>query len=454
LPSATYPARFGDMANDYNANQRARASERDPMLNKIGMGSAPRDAGWIVYIVLLLNGLGVLLPWNMFITIAPQYYVTYWFTGPNGTSTEYSEKFMSALGVASQVPNLSINIINIFLVIGGSLLLRLFGPLILNCINIVIVLVLIALFDPSEEAMGWFYAATLVLVAVLNASNGLYQNSIFGLTSDFPPNYTNAVVLGNNMCGIFTTVLNMVCTEIFDSYKTIALIYFSISLATLIACGVLLVFGTQKRFYKYYIAAGERARAEQRTEKPSLGQYVECFKDCWVQLLCVFFTFFVTLSIFPSVMVKIPISLMPGEEWSFFIPDRQYINITTFLNFNLFAVLGSFAANFIQIPSERFLWVPVLARALFIPLFMFMNYSPDTRTFQVLFDSPWVFILSVTLLALSHGYLSSLGMMYAPRVVHPSLSMIAGKSSAMCLILGITCGCTFVFAIQAIITSF
>ncbi|GMR38734.1 hypothetical protein PMAYCL1PPCAC_08929, partial [Pristionchus mayeri] len=418
-----------------------------------GMGSAPRDVGWLVYFVLLLNGLGVLLPWNMFMTIAPQYYVTYWFTGPNGTSTDYSVQFMATSGLVAQVPNLLVNIVNIFLVIGGSLLLRLYAPLILNCLNVLIVLILVVAVDPSEDAMGWFYIVTLVIVAVLNASNGLYQNTIFGICSDFPPQYTNAVVLGNNVCGIFIALINIACTEIFDNVKTIAIIYFSISLASLVACAVLLVFGTRTPFYKHYIAAGEKARAEQSTEKPSFTQYVECFKSCWVQLFCVFFTFFVSLSLFPSVMVKIPVMMEEGEEWSFFIPEKQYVNLTTFLNFNLFAFLGSLAANFIQFPSERFLWIPVLARVLFIPFFMFMNYSPETRTWAVLLDSPWYFIPAVTLLALSHGYLYSLGMMYTPKVVPPHLSMIAGKASAMCLILGITCACAFVFAIEAMIRS-
>ncbi|KAF8354773.1 ent-7 [Pristionchus pacificus] len=424
-------------------------TERDPMLSKIGMGVAPRDVGFLVYIVLLLNGLGVLLPWNMFITIAPQYYVQYWFTGANNTQTEYSLGFMNSLGVASQLPNLSINIINIFLAIGGSLLLRIIGPLVLNCFNVAAVLVLIAVVDPSEDAMGWYYMTTLIIVAILNASNGLYQNSIFGLTADFPQNYTNAIVLGNNLCGIFTTVLNIGCTLIFrDDIKTIALLYFSISLSSLVACGVTLMIGSQRPFYEYYIAAGERARAEENTEKPSLAQYIECFKGCWVQLFNVFFTFFVTLTVFPSMLVSTPVRVEPGQQWDFFISEMFYVQITTFLNFNLFAVLGSFAASFVQFPSERFLWMPVLIRVAFLPLFLFMNYLPTERTLPVFFDSPWIFIISVALLALSHGYFSSLGMMYSPRVVNPSLSKIAGMTAAMMLILGITAGVTFGFVMQ------
>lgn len=47
----------------------------------------------------------------------------------------------------------------------------------------------------------------MVSVIVLNTANGLYQNSIYGLVGSFPYEYINAVVLGNNICGLFVTIL-------------------------------------------------------------------------------------------------------------------------------------------------------------------------------------------------------------------------------------------------------
>ncbi|KIH65653.1 hypothetical protein ANCDUO_04021 [Ancylostoma duodenale] len=60
--------------------------------------------------------------------------------------------------------------------------------------------------------MHWFYIVSLVIVMVMNASNGLYQNSVFGLAADFPAAYTNALVVGNNVCGTFTSVLAILTT--------------------------------------------------------------------------------------------------------------------------------------------------------------------------------------------------------------------------------------------------
>ncbi|KIH42859.1 hypothetical protein ANCDUO_27151, partial [Ancylostoma duodenale] len=83
-------------------------------------------------------------------------------------------------------------------------MIRIVGPLSLNCLNVVAILALVIFQDPSEEAMHWFYIVSLVIVMVMNASNGLYQNSVFGLAADFPAAYTNALVVGNNVCGTFT----------------------------------------------------------------------------------------------------------------------------------------------------------------------------------------------------------------------------------------------------------
>jgi equilibrative nucleoside transporter 1/2/3 len=50
----------------------------------------------------------------------------------------------------------------------------------------------------------------MATVVVLNSANGVYQNSIWGLVADFPGRFTNAIVFGNNLCGIIMTVLYII----------------------------------------------------------------------------------------------------------------------------------------------------------------------------------------------------------------------------------------------------
>ncbi|VDO25904.1 unnamed protein product [Haemonchus placei] len=422
----------------------------------------PKDNCLLVYFIALLHGIGVLMPWNMFITIAPQYYVEYWFS-PNNTQTEYSKNFMSSLGIAAQLPNVLINIVNTFVVIGGALLLRIAGPIVVNCISVFVTIMLIVLVLPSENDMAWFYVATLVIVAVINFSNGLYQNSTFGLFADFPAAYTNALILGNNLCGTFTTVLSILVTMILSDVRSIAITYFSISLFMLCLCGFSLLILTRQSFYKYHVDKGVAARVQSNTTKPGLRQFRECFGkfppsfsnvylQCWVQLWNVFFIFFVTLTIFPAMMASTPLYREPGQEWHSIWPERLYTFITTFLIFNVCATVGSTIANFVQWPRPRFLWIPVLLRGLFIPFFMFCNYRPFDRTLPVIFKSEYSFLFGGILMALTSGYFSSLAMMYAPRVVPERYAKIAGMTAALCLILGIFSGVSFTLVIAYLTT--
>ncbi|VDO21191.1 unnamed protein product [Haemonchus placei] len=335
-------------------------------------GEPPHDKCWIVWLIIMLHGIGVLIPWNMFITIAPQ-----------------------------------------------------------------------LLFS----AMTWFYYVTLTIVVILNGSNGLYQdysaermfqNSVFGLTADFPAAYTNAIVVGNNICGTFISILSIATNLAFitDS-KSVALTYFSITLAVLVVCILSLFYLTQVEFYKYYVNKGKQARIAEHATRPSLRQFCETFKGCWMQLLSVFLVFFVTLAVFPAVLAGTTPN-RKGEPWNSDIPKDIYLGLTVFLNFNLLAAIGSTTANFVQIPGPNYILFPVLLRLLFIPYFMLCNYNVDDRVMPVLFENQWFFIIGNAIMAFTSGYFSSLAMMYAPRVVHSSLSKTAGMAAAAILVTG-TC---------------
>lgn len=62
------------------------------------------------------------------------------------------------------------------------------------------------------------------------------------------------------------------------------------------------------------------------------------------------------------------------------LSDKYFLPVLCFLNFNLLAMIGNLLATerLPRIPPNR-LWIPVVLRLLFIPFFLFCNYSPDTR---------------------------------------------------------------------------
>lgn len=180
--------------------------------------------------------------------------------------------------------------------------------------------------------------------------------------------------------------------------------------------------------------------------------YWRIFKTAFPQLLNVFLIFFVTLSIFPAVHSDI----LPGSSNSmpqFILND--YPMITCFLTFNIFAMIGSMLTSWFTTPSKKYLWIPVLIRILFIPLFLMCNYQPKGvhRTLPVLITNDWIYWTVAVLMSISSGYLSSLAMMYAPTTVEPQYSGVAGMFAAACLITGIFGGISFSMCMPWIVSS-
>ena len=169
-------------------------------------------------------------------------------------------------------------------------------------------------------------------------------------------------------------------------------------------------------FYKFYIKGQKESSSA--TTRPS---YMYILKHCGAQCFNVFLTFFVTLTLFPAILSTINQS---GSTFS----EKYFTPVFCFLNFNLFAMIGNLLPNYFIYPKPKYLWVPVCLRLLFIPFFLFCNFKPNT--YGVYFANDWFFIIGTLLMGLTHGHLSSLGMMYASKTVEEQHSPIAGMLSA------------------------
>ncbi|CAG2174751.1 unnamed protein product [Oppiella nova] len=81
----------------------------------VSTAMSPNDRFYVVFIILLLHGIGTLLPWNMLIN-ADSYFVDYKLNVNETTQTldNYKTNFLSYLGIASKAPNILLQIINMF----------------------------------------------------------------------------------------------------------------------------------------------------------------------------------------------------------------------------------------------------------------------------------------------------------------------------------------------------
>ncbi|CAI2356884.1 unnamed protein product [Caenorhabditis sp. 36 PRJEB53466] len=413
--------------------------------------NVPKDKFNLVYYLVILVGFGVLLPWNMFITIAPEFYVNYWFK-PSGNETWYAKQFLGSLTIASQFPNVSINVFNLFLIIAGPLIYRVFAPVCFNILNLAIILILVVVLEPSDSLMSSFFWTTLGLAVSINFSNGLYENSVYGVFADFPHTYIGALLIGNNICGLLITLVKIgVSLLINRNPKLVAIVYFSISLLILVVCAIALIFITKQDFYHYHHEKGIQIREKANTEKPSVPILWNTFKNCYCQLFNVWFCFAVTLTIFPVMM-----TVITRGKYGFLdriLPDNNelYTLITSFLIFNLMATVGSVVASRIHWPTPQYLKYAIIARVFLIPIFFYCNYRVEGRSFPVYFDNTDVFVFAGIVMSFSHGYLSALAMGYTPNVVPSHYSRFAAQLSVCTLMVGLLTGGLWAVLIENVV---
>ncbi|XP_012283702.1 equilibrative nucleoside transporter 1 isoform X2 [Orussus abietinus] len=403
----------------------------------------PKDRLNLVFFVLLLHGIGALMPWNMFIT-AKDYFVNYKLSKMyTGVESHYVTNFLADVGFAAQIPNLLFNWLNVFIQLGGNLTTRIVWGILVQVLVFVFTVVL-AMTDSS----GWpdaFFWITIISVVILNTSNGIYQNSVFGMAAKLPSKYTGAVVLGSNISGTFTAIISFLAQVMAPNVRTAAIYYFITALFVLLACFDTYFALPINRFYRYHELLYQKENRKRELESNSRGKsetppYWKIFKQCFPQLVNIFFIFFVTLALFPSVHSDVGIS-----DPNFIVPKQYYVSVMCFLTFNITAMLGSSIASMVQWPSKKYLVIPVMLRLLYLPLFLFCNYHPENvkRILPVYIQNDWAYLLIAVTMGLSSGYFSSVAMMYCPRMVEPKYAATAGMFGAACLISGIFSGILF-----------
>nr|CAD7392237.1 unnamed protein product [Timema cristinae] len=207
-----------------------------------------------------------------------------------------------------------------------------------------------------------------------------------------------------NVSGTFTAIISLIASIMAPSIRTAAIYYFITALFVLLACFDTYFALPLNRFYRYHELVHEkemqRKKKENRGVQPSIP-YLTVFLQCLPQCFNVFFTFFVTLSIFPAVQA-------------------------------------------------------VVMRVLFIPFFLVCNYHPRKleRKFPILVENDWVYWSGAAAMAVSSGYYSSVAMMYCPGSVEPQYASTAGMFGAASLISGIFGGIMFTLLMPKLVTLF
>ena len=423
----------------------------------------PKDRYNIVYAVLVMLGVGIVLPWNTFLN-ANDYFVKYKLIDSDSTDlSSYRSNFTSFIGLFAGGANLVIQIVNIFYGSSASSLRK--RIMIAIAIELVIILftTILVVVDTSSWSIAFFYV-TLTTVAMLNMAGGVYQNSAMAVAANLPMKYTNAIVIGMNASGTVLALSFIISLVISSDIKIVSVVFFSSAFVFLGIVLVLYNYLYNNAFYIYYnpqlmdsfspsdipsaIGSGNNTleifdslKSETimsqstavvvTSSKVNLKRILGVFRKCWIQCLNIFLTFWLSLAVFPVIQVQvIPLNGI--------MPDNFFAAVTCFLTFNTTALLGNILVDYIPKVSPKYLWIPVTLRIILLPVFLLCNFQPLTgRSWTVLIKNDWIYWFLSCLMGTSSGYLSSLGLMYAPRSVGEEDCQVAGMLGGLSLITGI-----------------
>lgn len=416
-----------------------------------------------------IQGLGNLFPWNSFITAAPYFGMRFC-----GTDFEINfENFFSVSFMLAQTLGLAFAIMYGHMI---PLLSQIYVPLsIYAAVFFATTMLVIAKMDATL-----LFIITLLSTFVCGLCGSILSGGLFGYAAVFPPRFTGALMSGQGLGGL-TVALASFCTiwatervdycsdddssdcEFTDDWS--AFTFFLLATFILISCIAAFWVLEALPFSKFYHerslividdvnetssgkelllseadgssdvvlkSENKNVRSEE-VEVLGLDEVMKIFRIIRVPAFSVWMCFAVTIGLFPSITVLIESEKNCSSDNRFF--NDLWVPFM-FVVFNFFDLLGRLCAGSIpHLFTADNIWIPVVLRIVFFPLFLLCNVSGSQLT-TVFASDAWP-ILFMALFALSNGYLASLAMMLGPSLVKPSDMQLTGTIMIFCLTTGL-----------------
>ncbi|KAL2714416.1 equilibrative nucleoside transporter 4 [Vespula squamosa] len=202
--------------------------------------SPPVDKFNCIYLALILGGIGFLLPYNSFI-IAVDYFQTRY----PGTTVIFD---MSVVYIAMAFFAVFANNI---LVETLSLNMRItFGYVIsfLTLSFVIITEISWQLFTVTAS-----YNINLIAVAIVSLGCTVQQSSFYGYTSMLPSRYTQAVMTGESIAGLWVSINRILTKYMMKDERKNTSLFFGLSNVTILMCFLLHQVVRKSSFVQFYI---------------------------------------------------------------------------------------------------------------------------------------------------------------------------------------------------------
>jgi solute carrier family 29 (equilibrative nucleoside transporter), member 1/2/3 len=435
----------------------------------------------LAYWIFFWLGLGNLFPWNTFITAS--YYFAARFCG-----TSFEETFENYFSVSFTLTQTIGLALTIRYCEGWNFSSKVIYPLVVYSIIFLVTTIMVAILsiDPSL-----FFGVTMLSTAISGMCGSLLSAGLFSLAAFFPQHFTGALMNGQGLAGLTVSLSSLITSaagartdlcgddvnsndedcDLDVSYSALA--YFAIATFVLVSCIGSFIVLMRLPITKYYLHNADKNTNDlgtdvlttsllnplpigsdeffertvdmsSKSEAPETdGSVKEIFKVIRVPALAVFFTFMVTIGVFPSIVVLIE------SEHQCESNERFYNDLFLpflFLLYNIFDFTGRVLAEKIKpLLNKGNILTFALCRSLLIPLILLCNISESKL--PILLKNDAFPCLIVSLIALTNGYTSSCSMMLGPSLVTPKDAGIAASIMIFALTLGLLGGGVISFLI-------
>jgi solute carrier family 29 (equilibrative nucleoside transporter), member 1/2/3 len=449
----------------------------------------------LIYWACFCQGVGMLFPWNVFITAAAYFSLRF-----VGTSVE--RDFEQAFSFSYTFANLIIFLLLLrFGSIPGFNLKK--AVVIPNVITAGLFL-LAAIFVFTPMSGGVLFALTIISVLLCGSFAACLQAGIFGLTARLPTQFTQAVFGGQGAAGATVSILSLFsslsagCTSgkemkipTIEDIAPQSFAYFFASSAVVLICMAIFVWLTKTSYVTSQLnEANVLLSPALPSTDASVNTSLGISTTSWWNLLeelkehCfgVCLTFTVTLCLFPGLAANIQSYHNPYNEqcpptgilygfgvWQSFL----------FLIFNIGDTVGRQLTLLGSAVPPKKVWLISVGRLIFIPLFMTCNlkhidgnviasdnksavvsggagggsgsYSPSSVSVLSSGSDFWPCLLML-LFAASNGWCAGLEMMNGPKTCKYSQDQSrAGTLLAFFMTLGLLLGSLMSFPVLAIV---
>ncbi|XP_076958782.1 equilibrative nucleotide transporter 8-like [Bidens hawaiensis] len=371
-----------------------------------------KDTFKVAYVIHFLLGAGNLLPWNALITAIDYFGDVY--------PDKHVEKVFS-------VAYMSSTLLILLVMIKWSSLSRLVSFQVRMNIGFTMFVVSLMV-SPTLDWVSWnekstsaFYVV-IASVVVCGLADGLIGGSLVGSAGKLPKEYMQAVFAGTASSGILVSFLRIITKASLphdpQGLKKSAHLYFLVSTVILLLCMVCCTL-----LYKLPVME-QHYKSQQNNNLTSREKFWDVARMIQWPALGIFVIYTVTLSIFPGFLAE-NIKSDVLKDW------YPIMLITTY---NIADFGGKcFTAIYVLKSVGKATW-GCLGRLLLYPLFTACLHGPMWLRNEV-----FVVFLTVVL-GFTNGYLTSVIMILAPKLVPPSEAETAAVVMALCLGFGLVSG--------------